>query len=389
MTTPRPSLMEQSRADWSGRTRTQRVKLVAWVVLTFLLMVYQILTLIYGPLAWLPAVARLRGQQLYATTASHRTFESLDVIRQSPDGRWMAAGGVTTPMRREQFRGRVIIWQARSLERVGTFTLPSAQSGGVDDLRWAPDSRSLAVMDGGILYALDRQTGRVLTQVQTHQFTACVLAFVPGGLLSTERAGERGPTSLVLRAWPSLNVQWRQPLACSSASARSSIDAAGTLLAYAPDGKDGSDELEHLGLLDLKTRTPLPPLKRRDASGYPQSLAVHPDGRTVAAGYEDGTVIVWDARAGTELWRSKPHGDLVTSLAWSPDGRTLASAGFGLCGQGRSECMALSRRVGGQVSSQVIWSSTNHVPDTLSWLAPDRVLLSADRIAQVVTVPAE
>jgi WD40 repeat protein len=355
-------------------------------VLSALFLAYQLLGMIVA-LPWqVPAVARAFGHRVYVTAGPG--YEGLKVARQSPDGRLLAAGGSVTASRGDHFDGRVVVWDAASLQRLRAVTLPHPEFGSVDDLRWAPDSRSLAVMSSGILYALDRQSGRVLAQVPTHQYTACVLAFVPGGLLTTERAGERGPTSLVLRSWPSLAVQWRQPLACSSASARSSIDAAGTLLAYAPGGR-GDSLPDELRLLDLKTRTPLPPLIRRDASGYPQALAVNEDGRTVAAGYEDGTVIVWDARAGRELWRSRPHGDLVVSLAWSPDGQTLASSGFGRCGRWRSECLAVSRRVAGTVQSRVLWHDTYNVPDTLSWLAPDQILVTVARQARVVPVPAE
>jgi WD40 repeat protein len=100
-------------------------------------------------------------------------------------------------------------------------------------------------------------------------------------------------------------------------------------------------------------------------------------------------VIVWDARAGTELWRSKPHGDLVTSLAWSPNGQTLASSGFDGCGRWRRECLVLSRRVAGAVQSRVLWNDTYHVPRTLSWLTPNQILVTVNQQARVVPVPAE
>jgi WD40 repeat protein/energy-coupling factor transporter ATP-binding protein EcfA2 len=62
--------------------------------------------------------------------------------------------------------------------------------------------------------------------------------------------------------------------------------------------------------------------------GAVTSLAFRPDGRTLASAGADGTVQVWDARTHRQL--GKPltgHTDAVRSLAFSRDGRMLASAG--------------------------------------------------------------
>src|SRR5258708_30655590 len=49
---------------------------------------------------------------------------------------------------------------------------------------------------------------------------------------------------------------------------------------------------------------------------------------------DDGNVYVWDASDGTLLQRLAGHQGVVTSVAWSPDGRRLAAGGRG---RGRSE----------------------------------------------------
>jgi hypothetical protein len=58
---------------------------------------------------------------------------------------------------------------------------------------------------------------------------------------------------------------------------------------------------------------------------YVRSVAWSPDGRRLASGANDQTVRVWDATSGTELACLQGHTDFVTSVAWSPDGRRLAS----------------------------------------------------------------
>jgi WD40 repeat protein len=47
----------------------------------------------------------------------------------------------------------------------------------------------------------------------------------------------------------------------------------------------------------------------------------------LAGGDEDGHVYVWDASDGTPLLQLARHHGAVTSVAWNPDGRWLASGG--------------------------------------------------------------
>lgn len=51
-----------------------------------------------------------------------------------------------------------------------------------------------------------------------------------------------------------------------------------------------------------------------------------PDGRLLATGGLDRTVVVWDVAARARWATLTGHDDIITSLDFSPDGRTLASA---------------------------------------------------------------
>jgi WD40 repeat protein len=46
----------------------------------------------------------------------------------------------------------------------------------------------------------------------------------------------------------------------------------------------------------------------------------------VAMGYTEGTAEVWDATSGLELLALCGHDAPVTTMAWSPDGKRLATA---------------------------------------------------------------
>src|SRR5580704_12692552 len=60
-----------------------------------------------------------------------------------------------------------------------------------------------------------------------------------------------------------------------------------------------------------------------------RALALSSDGRWMASGGDDKTVILWNAATGEEQWRLTGYSDPIIALAFSPDGRRLASASTG------------------------------------------------------------
>ena len=61
--------------------------------------------------------------------------------------------------------------------------------------------------------------------------------------------------------------------------------------------------------------------------GEVSALAFSPDGKTIASGGKDGIVILWDAPTGKEIHTFTGHFGNVFCLAFSPDGKTLSVGG--------------------------------------------------------------
>src|SRR6266699_2778897 len=105
-------------------------------------------------------------------------------------------------------------------------------------------------------------------------------------------------------------------------------------------------------------------------SDFVSAVAWSPNGRYIASGGWDNTVQVWDVNNGTNYRTYTRHSDFVSALAWSPDSRYIAVGGS------NRWIDVLNAKKGNLV---LTYYGHDNVVNTLAWSPDSRYIASGDR----------
>jgi WD40 repeat protein len=249
----------------------------------------------------------------------------IEALAWSPDSKTLASGEGLN-------EGHVILWDAVEGQLRARL---EGDLNGIDALVWSPDGRMVAACDGLVTILWDSQTG---SHCFTFERTTSPLVWSPDGqVLATgtnpSRWGERKRVIL----WHSLTGRPRAVLA----SHLTPIRPGGVI--WMPDGKAIAAEAREwwgsaLHLWDPETGRPLRDVTYPEAMDGLKATAWSPDGKTMAvasghfvfqaphASTWCSAVILWDAAEGkiraTLAGAAEP-------IAWSSDGKSIATASVG------------------------------------------------------------
>jgi hypothetical protein len=262
------------------------------------------------PIAPRPPVKTRKLDVTFPGTAANLTLKigplsPVVALAFHPEKRLLAAGSY----------GRVTLWDLTTGQPARTIT---SVLGAVNDLRFSPDGKTLAVAGGqpsakGDLRLFDVATGELRHTLAGHDDVVAAVAWRHDGKQLASASYDR-----TVRTWDAAGKR------LNTFTHHSDFALA---VGYSPDGKTlytGSKD-RSVRAIDADTGTSKATYSDRDDDVL--TLAVHPDGKTlVSSGLSPG-LSMWNVATGEKPRQAGGHRGTVYEVAFDRKGATLVSGG--------------------------------------------------------------
>jgi WD40 repeat protein len=184
-------------------------------------------------------------------------------------------------------------------------------------LAFSADGKALAYTSGSQVILIDPQTRRQIRAFPGSGSTLHSLTFSPDNRRIAVAAQDQ------VMVWET--VTGRTLFSFTASTYEERMYHLGPILAFSSDGKLAAADMNGISIRDALTGREL--LSLPGHSGRVVCLAFSPDGKRLASGStSDMDAKLWDTTTGEEMLAFRGHTNSIQSVAFSPDGDCLASS---------------------------------------------------------------